>query len=140
MVVRLSALRTGCLYPQEILLVRLDYISYWVRGLSAPMNLGLNRQALCAPYQIMGAVAPRHKILITSGSKKGTQIHFFFFSQMSSPNRFASGAPMERFLSTGHLHISKRPNKISSNKKALRKKRPSMFPKSGAPVEIDAHF
>jgi len=46
----------------------------------------------------------------------------------------------ERDLSTGHLHISKGPNKNSSSKKAPRKKRPSMFPKSGAPVEIDAPF
>jgi len=34
------------------------WISNWVWGLSAPMHLGLNRQALSAPYQIMGAVAP----------------------------------------------------------------------------------
>jgi len=27
----------------------------WVRGLSAPVHLGLLYQALCAPYQIMGA-------------------------------------------------------------------------------------
>jgi len=30
--------------------------------------------------------------------------------------------------------------KIPLNKKALRKKRPSMFPKSGAPMEADSHF
>ena len=43
-------------------------------------------------------------------------------------------------FSVSYLHISKRPNKGSSNKKALRKKCPSMFPKSGAPMEADAHF
>jgi len=42
------------------------------------MHLGLNRQAICAPYQTMGAVAPRNEILITSGSKKGTQIYYYF--------------------------------------------------------------
>ena len=42
------------------------------------MNLGLNRRALCAPYRIMGAVAPRNKIFITAGSYKGTQIYYFF--------------------------------------------------------------
>jgi len=46
----------------------------------------------------------------------------------------------EKYLFTGHLHISKRPNKNSSNKKALRKNCPSMFPKSEALMEIDAHF
>jgi len=35
------------------------WISNWVRGLSAPIHLGLNRRALCAPYRIMGAVAPQ---------------------------------------------------------------------------------
>ena len=52
-----------------------------------------------------------------------------------------SGAPMERDTRLpGILHISKGPTKNSSNKKAPRKKGPSMFPKSGAPMEIDAHF
>jgi len=36
-------------------------ISNWVWGLSAPMHLGLNRWVLCAPYQIMGAMAPDFK-------------------------------------------------------------------------------
>jgi hypothetical protein len=40
----------------------------------------------------------------------------------------------------GILHISQRPQKNTSNKKAPRKKRPSMFPKSGTPTEADAHF
>jgi len=42
----------------------------------------------------------------------------------------------ERYSSKGHLHISKRPNKNSSNKKAPRNKCPSMFSKSGGPMEI----
>ena len=75
------------------------WISNWVRGLSAPMHLGLNRRALCAPYWIIGAVAPRLKILMTSGSKKGTQIYYFFSLKSPSkwtPSRFPSGAPVER--------------------------------------------
>ena len=81
---------------------------------------------------------------MTSGSKKGTQIYFFFplkspskQTSLQDPQRVPYG---ERHSSTGHLHISKRPNKNSSNKKAPRKKRPTMFPKSGAPMEMDTHF
>ena len=40
----------------------------------------------------------------------------------------------------GILHISQRPHKNSSNKKAPGKKHPSMFPKSGAPMEAGTHF
>jgi len=106
------------------------------------MHLGLNRRALCAPYRIMGAVAPRLKILMTSGSKKGTQIYYVILSKVpaNKPLQVAQRGPYgERYSPTGHLHISKGPNKNSSNKKASRKKHPSMFPKSGAPMEIDAH-
>ena len=46
----------------------------------------------------------------------------------------------QKYSSTGHLHISKRPDKNSCNKKVLRKKSPSVYPKSGAAMEIDAHF
>jgi hypothetical protein len=31
-------------------------------------------------------------------------------------------------------------HKIHLNKKTLRKKRPSMFPKSGVPMEAESHF
>ena len=56
-------------------------------------------------------------------------------------SNFPSGAPMERdSLLQGILHIAKGPNKNSANKKAPRKKRPSMFPTSGAAMETDAHF
>ena len=58
------------------------WISNWVGDLSAPMHLGPNRRALCAPYRIIGAVAPRLKILMTSGSKTGTQIYYFFLSKV----------------------------------------------------------
>jgi len=70
-------------------------IKNWVQGLSAPMILGLNRRALCTPHRIVGAVAPIHKILLTSGSKKVTQTcHFFSLKSPHKqiPSRFASGA------------------------------------------------
>jgi hypothetical protein len=84
-------------------------------------------------------MAPRLKILMASGSKKGTQM--YLFQQLNPPTRFPSRDPMIRDTHLqGILHISKGPNKNSSNKRAPRKKRPSMFPKSGATMEIDAHF
>ena len=89
-------------------------------------------------------MAPSLKILMTSGSKKGTQIYYFFSRKSPSkwtPSRFPSRAPMERDTRLqGILRISKWPNKNSSNKKAPRKKRPFMFPKSGAPMERDARL
>jgi len=47
----------------------------------------------------MGTVAPRHKILKTTGSKKGNQISYFFSLKSPvkrPPSRFPSGAPIER--------------------------------------------
>jgi hypothetical protein len=57
----------------------------------------------------MGAVAPRLKIFITSGSKKGTQIYYFFplkSPHKRTPSRFASGAPMERNTRLQGIYIS----------------------------------
>ena len=84
-------------------------------------------------------MAPRLKILMSSGSKKETQIHFPFLSKSPGkriPSRFPNGAPMEKDTRLQgiftylliYLFISK----------ALRKERPSMFPKSAAPTETDA--
>jgi hypothetical protein len=81
-------------------------------------------------------MAPRLKILMSSGSKKGTKIHFPFLSKSPGKrihSRFLNGAPMERDTRLQgiftylliYLFISK----------ALRKERHSMFPKSGAPME-----
>ena len=78
-------------------------------GLSAPMQLGHNRRAVCAQYRIMGAVAPRHKILITSGSKKGIQIYYFFSlksPRKQTPSRFASGSPLERNTRLQGIYIA----------------------------------
>ena len=44
-------------------------------------------------------MVPRIKILMSFGSKKGTQIHYLFLSETPGkqiPSRFPSGAPMER--------------------------------------------
>jgi hypothetical protein len=44
-------------------------------------------------------MAPRFKILMSSGSKKGTQIYYPFLSGSPGkriPSRFPNGAPMER--------------------------------------------
>jgi len=85
-------------------------------------------------------MAPRLKILMSSGSKKGTQIYYPFLSKSpgkQNPSRFPSGAPMERDTCLQgtltylliYLFIPK----------ALRKERPSIFPKSRAPMETDTH-
>ena len=118
-------------------------ISNWVRGFSAPTHLGLNRRALCAPYRIMRAVAPRQNLINLWVQEKNPDILLLFSrkSPQKNPLQVRQRGPYgQKYSSTAHLHISKRPNKNSSNKKAPRKKCPSMFPKSGAPVEIDAHF
>jgi len=84
-------------------------------------------------------MAPRLKIFMSAGSIKRTQLFFSFLSNPGKQtfSRFPNKGPMER---EGILHISRKPHKNSSNKKALRKKRPSIFPTSGAPMEADAYF
>ena len=97
-------------------------------------------------------MAPRLKVLVSSGSKKGTQI--CFFSQkvpVNDPPPFQvpqQGPYGERYPFTGHFYISlKSLINIPLNKKffpllskAQRKERPSMFPQSGDYMETDAHF
>jgi hypothetical protein len=85
-------------------------------------------------------MASRLKILMSSESKKGTQIYYHFLSKcpsMQIPSRFPNGALVGRdaclqgiftFLLI-YFFISK----------ALRKQRHSMFPKLGACMETDAH-
>jgi hypothetical protein len=86
-------------------------------------------------------MAPRLKILMSSRSKKRTQIYYPFLSKSPGkriPSRFLNGAPMERETHLQgiftylliYLFIPK----------ALRKEWPSMFPKSEAPKETDAHY
>jgi hypothetical protein len=86
-------------------------------------------------------MAPRlGKIIMSSGSKKGTQIYYRFLSKSPGkqiPSRFPNRAPMERDTHLQgtftylliYLFISK----------ALRKEGHSMFPKREAPMETDAH-
>jgi hypothetical protein len=64
----------------------------------------------------MRAMTPRHKILITSGSKKGTQIYYFFplkGPRTSNPSQaHQRGLYREKYLPIGHLHVSREPSKI----------------------------
>ena len=115
-----------------------------------PMHLGLIDRPF-VPHNLISAqespvplpkfqMAPRLKILMSSGSKKGTQIYSPFLSKSPGkqiPSRFPSRAPMERETCLQgiftylliYLFIPK----------ALRKERSSIFPKSGAPMETDVH-
>jgi len=85
-------------------------------------------------------MAPRFKILMSSGSKKVSQIYFPFFSKRTGkriPSKFPNGAPMEGHICLQviftylliYLFITK----------ALRKDRPSIFPKCGAPIPRAVH-
>jgi len=80
-------------------------------------------------------MAPRLKILMASGFKKGMQVYVFFSLRSPgqwTPSRFPNRAPMKRDTHLQSICISlKNLIKIHLNKKALRKKRPSMFPKLG---------
>jgi hypothetical protein len=81
-------------------------------------------------------MAPRHKILMSSGSKKGAQIYYPCLSKSPGkqiPSRFPSGAPMK---SDTHLQGTLTYLFIP---KALRKECPPIFPKSRAPMGTDAH-
>jgi len=54
-------------------------------------------------------MAPRLKILMSSGSNNGTQIHYPFLSKSPSkriPSRFPNGAPMEIPAYGAFLHLS----------------------------------
>ena len=86
-------------------------------------------------------MAPRLKILMSSGSKKGTEIYFSFLSKSPakrSSSKFPNRAPTDRDTRLqDFLHIEtliKIPlnNNFFLFSKALRKGRPSLFYKSGA--------
>jgi hypothetical protein len=82
---------------------------HWVRALTVPMHLGLTYGPF-VPHNPISAqespaplpkfqMAPRLKILMSSGSKKRTQIYCTFLSKSPNkriPSRFPNGAPMER--------------------------------------------
>jgi hypothetical protein len=66
-------------------------------GSFVPHNL-ISTQQSPAPLPKF-QLAPRFKILMSSGSKKGTQIYYPFHSKSPSqqiPSRFPNGAPIER--------------------------------------------
>ena len=85
-------------------------------------------------------MAPRLIILTSSGSKKGTQIHFLFFSQkprQTTPSKYPNRAPMERDARLqGILHISRKRHKKSSKYEGLKKgAHLHVPPKAGSPVK-----
>jgi hypothetical protein len=89
---------------------------HWVRALTVPMHLGLIDGPF-VPHNLISAqwspvpltkfkMAPRLQILMSSGSKEGTQIYYPFLSKSPCKrihSRFPSGAPMKRDT---RLHIS----------------------------------
>jgi len=89
-------------------------------------------------------MAPRLKILMSSGSKKESRYIFYFLSKIpaNKPPPGSLTGPLWRETAVHRAFCVPLENLIknSSNKKALGKKRSSMFPKSGAPMEADAHF
>jgi hypothetical protein len=77
---------------------------------------------------------------MSSGSKKGMQIYFPFLSKHSRkwvPSRFPIGAPIERDTRLQGIFIYLLIDQFIS--KGLKKGYPSIFPKSRAPLETDAH-
>ena len=76
-------------------------------------------------------MAPRFKILISSGSKKGTQI--YFFSLKNPGKRTLLPGPLWRKTTLYRAFCISLKNliKIPLNKKAVRKKYPSISPKAG---------
>jgi len=91
-------------------------------------------------------MAPRLKILMSSGSKATKRNpHILSFTLKNPSRRTASGSPEGTLWTEINVYRAfcvslETLIKISLNKKALRKKRPSMFPKSEAPTEANAHF
>jgi len=89
-------------------------------------------------------MAPRLKIFMSAGSIKRTQLFFSFLSKIPA-NEHSPGSPTgalwkEILLYRVFCISLEKPHKNLSNKKALRKKPPSIFPTSGAPMEADAYF
>ena len=123
---------------------------HWVQALTVPLNLGLIDGPF-VPHNLISAqespvplpkfqMAPRLKTLMSSGSMKGTQIYYPFLSKSPNkriPSSFPKRASMERDIHLQGIFTSLLIYLFIS--KALRKQHPSMFSKSRAPVETDAH-
>jgi hypothetical protein len=112
-----------------------------IDGPFVPHNL-ISTQESPVPL-IKFQMAPRLKILLSSGSKKGTRYIFSFLSKIPTnepPPRSPTGPlwrerPVYRAFCVSLENLTKIPLK-----KALRKKCPSMFPKRGAPMEAGSYF
>jgi hypothetical protein len=116
-----------------------------------PIHLGLIERPF-VPHNLISSqespvplpkfqMPPRIEILMSSWSKKGTQIYFPFLSKCPSKQILSHvsqwGPYRERYQLIGHFYISFDMYLFIS--KSLRKKRPSMFLKSEAPMETDTH-
>ena len=131
----------------------IDY--HWVWAHKFPIHLGL----IDGPFVLHNLIStqeepdpllevpdgPRLQNLMASCVQEMIPDIPFIFSLKSpskrTTSRFPNRAPMERDTRLqGILHISHRTHQNSSNKRAPRRKCPTMFPKSEAPTEADAHF
>jgi hypothetical protein len=87
-------------------------------------------------------MAPRLKCPL--GPRKEPRYNFSFLSKIpaNEPPPVSPTGPLWREIPVHRTFCISLENviKIPLNKKALRKKRPYMFPKSGPPMEADAHF
>ena len=123
---------------------------HWIRALTVLMHLGLTDGPF-VPHNVISVqesavplpkfqMVPRLKILMSSGSKKGTQIYYPFLSKSPGkriPSMFPNGAPMERDTRLQGIFTSLLIYLFIP--KVLRKERRAMFPKSGVLMETDAH-
>jgi hypothetical protein len=92
---------------------------HWVQALTVPMHLGLidgpfvshnlvSTQESPVPLPKF-QMAPRFKTLMSSGSKKGTQIYYPLLTKSPGkwiPSRFPNGAPKERDTCLQSIFIS----------------------------------
>jgi hypothetical protein len=109
-------------------------------GPSVPYNL-ISTQQSPVPLPKFQLV-PRLKILLPSGSKKGTQIYFFFSLKSPgkrTPSRFPNRAPMERYIPVYGVFFTylSKSSFFFSSLKGLSKERPSVSPaKQHPPIPL----
>ena len=123
-------------------MINIGFQPLWFLMAFVPHNL-ISTQESPVPL-LKFQMAPRLKSLVSSVSKKGTQIYFSFLSKIlaDKPPLGSPTGPLWREIPVYRSFCISFENliKIPLNKKALRKKHPSMFHKSGTPVEADTHF
>jgi len=117
-------LKNNLFFPKncgkQIITVCVEIDLHWVRALTVPMHLGLTDGPF-VPHNLLSAqespvpltkfqMAPRLKILMSTGSKKGNQTYYSFLSKKSRqanslhvPQR---GPHSEKDPLTGHFYIS----------------------------------